>query len=107
MRVVMNALRNLWRRYRAQPRPRRELILLGAALLFAITLLPVVIWLVGQHFLGEYVRSPTGAPTGGPLALLIDFLGGVLSGSPGYWLALLGPYLLINALRLGRYVIKM
>ena len=44
---------------------------------------------------------------GGPLALILDYLGGVLAFSPGHWLVLLGPYLLLLALRGGRAIVKM
>jgi hypothetical protein len=41
------------------------------------------------------------------LALTLDLLGGVFSLSPGHWLVLLGPYLLLAGLRGGRALLKM
>ena len=50
---------------------------------------------------------PSGASaTGGPLALLTDFVSGLLAGSPGHWLVFLGPYLLLLAFRAGRAIWK-
>jgi hypothetical protein len=92
---VSNALVGYWQRYRALPRLQRELVTFGLMLLFALTLLPLAIFLAGQIFLGEYVRDPSGAPIGGFGALWSDYLRGVLSGSLGYWITLLGPWLLL------------
>lgn len=107
MRVVITAIRSGLARLRAQPPLRRELIILGVALLFAVLILPSMIWFAGQFFLGDYIRTPAGAPTGGPMALTLDFLRGVGSLSPGYWLVLLGPYLLFAAYRGSRALLKM
>lgn len=107
MRDVINAIRRGLARLRAQPPLRRELLLLAATLLFAVLILPPLIWLAGQVFLGDYIRAPTGAPIGGPLALTIDFLRGVFQLSPGHWIVLLGPYGLLLALRGGRALVKM
>jgi hypothetical protein len=107
MRDVIKAIRRSLGRLRAQPPLRRELFIFIAALLFAVLILPSLIWIAGQVFLGDYIRDPTGAPLGGPLALTFDFLGGVMSFSPGHWLVLLGPYLLLLALRGGRALLKM
>ena len=68
MRDVINAIRRGLGRLRAQSPLRRELVIFGAALLFAVLVLPSLIWMAGQVFLGDYIRSPTGAPVGGPLA---------------------------------------
>jgi hypothetical protein len=107
MRDVIQAIRRGLARLRAQPPLRREIFILSAALLFAVLILPSLIWTAGQFFLGDYIRSPTGSPTGGPLALTLDLLGGVFSLSPGHWLVLLGPYLLLAGLRGGRALLKM
>jgi hypothetical protein len=107
MRDVIKAIRRGLARLRALPPLRRELLVLGAAVLFAILILPSLIWSAGQIFLGDYIRSPTGTPTGGPLALTLDLLGGVVALSPGYWIVLLGPYLLLLAWRGGRALLKM
>lgn len=107
MRDVIQAISRSLSRWRAQPPLRRELTLLIAALLFAVLVMPPLIWAAGQAFLGDYIRSPTGAPTGGPLALLVDYLAGVAALSPGHWIVLLGPYLLLLALRGARALLKM
>jgi hypothetical protein len=107
MRDVIKAIRRSLGQLRAQPPLRRELAIFIAALLFAVLVLPSLIWIAGQVFLGDYIRSPTGTPTGGPLALTLDFLRGVFSLAPGHWIVLLGPYLLLAALRGGRTLLKM
>jgi len=102
---VSKSLRKAWRGYRALPPLRRELATFGLMLLGALTVLPLAIWGAGRVFLGDYLRDPPGAGatrTGGPLALLTDFVSGVLAGSPGHWLVLLGPWLLLLAFRAGR-----
>ncbi|MEJ0100533.1 MAG: hypothetical protein WDO12_12725 [Pseudomonadota bacterium] len=103
-RPVSKALSNASRRYRSLPTLKRELAAFGMALLFALTILPVGIWCAGRIFLGDYLRDP-GDPAlarhGGPLALIGDYLHGIVTFSPGYWLVLLGPYLLFLALRIG------
>lgn len=106
MRDVIKAIRRGLGRLRSQPPLRRELLVFLAALLFAVLVLPSLIWIAGQVFLGDYIRDPTGAPIGGPLALTVDYLGGVVTLSPGHWLVLLGPYLLLLALRAGRALLK-
>ncbi len=81
---------------------QRELATFGLALLFALTVLPLAIWCAGQVFLGDYLRDPgdTGAARhGGPLALLLDYVRGILDMSPGHWLVLLGPYALVWVFR--------
>jgi len=106
MRAVIATLRQATRSFRAQPPVRRELLLLLVMLLVAVLVLPTLVWLAGHIFLGDYLRSPAGG-TGGPLALTIDFLTGLFSGSLAYWLMLLGPYLLVAAWRLGARLVKM
>jgi hypothetical protein len=96
---VSNALTSSWRRYRALPTLSREAATLGLMILFSLTLLPVAIFIAGQIFLGDYVRDPTGAPAAGFGAFWVDFLRGLGTGSFGYWLVLLGPWLLLLAVR--------
>ena len=77
----------------------------GLAVLVALTVLPLAIWLAGHFFLGDYLRDPVDpgvARHGGPLGLFVDYLRGILTGSPGHWLVLLGPYTLLWAFRIGR-----
>jgi hypothetical protein len=94
---VSKALADSWRRYRALPPLPRELVTFGLMLLVGLTLVPVATYVAGQVFLGDYIRDPSGTPTGGLGALWIDFVRGVFSGSLGYLLALLGPWLLLCA----------
>lgn len=98
---MSNTLTSAWRRYRSLPPLPRELVTFGLLLLVAILILPLVIWGAGQVFLGDYLRDPNpdSGRTGGPLALLVDYLRGVASGSPGHWLVLLGPYFVLLAFR--------
>lgn len=100
---MTNPLTRAWRRHRSLPPLQRELVTFGLLLVVALTILPLAIWGAGQFFLGDYLREPPpGTRTGGPLALIADFIGGVFSGSPGHWFVLLGPYLLLLAFRAGR-----
>lgn len=66
-------------------------------LLVGLTLVPVATYIAGQIFLGDYIRHHSGTPTGGLGSLWIDFVRGAFSGSFGYALALLGPWLLLVA----------
>jgi hypothetical protein len=107
---VSKSIRKAWRGYRTLPPIRRELVTLGLMLIVALTVLPLAIWSAGQLFLGDYLRDPPDPSgvtrTGGPLALLADFIGGILAGSPGHWLVLLGPWLLLLAFRAGRAIAR-
>lgn len=107
MPAMSNPIRNAWQAYLSLTGARRELATLGLCLAVGLILLPVVIWLAGHFFLGEYLRDPSGTPTGGPLALWIDYLKGLAQGSLGYWTALLGPWLLLLALRGSRRFLRM
>jgi len=107
MRAVIASLRQALRRYQSRPPLQRELLLLLLLLLFALLVLPTLVWIAGQIFLGAYLRTPPGDSVGGPLALTMDFIGGLFSGSPGHWLMLLGPYLLVLACRGGWRLVKM
>jgi hypothetical protein len=106
MRAVIAPLSKATRSFRAQPPVRRELLLLLVMLLVAVLILPTLVWLAGHVFLGDYLRSPAGG-TGGPLALTLDFVAGLFSGSVGYWLMLVGPYVLVAAWRVGARLLKM
>lgn len=106
MRAVIESLRQAVRHYQAQPPLRRELLLLAAMLLFAILVLPTLVWFSGQIFLGDYIRTPSGDSTGGPLALTVDFISGLFSASFGHWLMLLGPYMLVACARIGWRMVR-
>jgi hypothetical protein len=99
---VKFAIRQSWNRYRALPPVPRELVTLALCLVFALTVLPLLIWSAGQTFLGEYLRDPSGGRTGGPFALVLDYVRGIASGSLSHWIALLGPYVLLLVLRIFR-----
>ncbi len=103
---MSTALTRAWRSYRSLPTVQRELATLGIMLVIALTVLPLAIWGAGHVFLGDYLRDPAGSRTGGPLALWVDYLGGIVTGSLGYWLVLLGPYLLLWAFRGARLLTK-
>jgi hypothetical protein len=80
-------------RYARLSRAGRELALAGGSLAFGLLVVPVLIWIVGRITLGPYEH-------GGPFALLLDFLVGLGHGSPGFWIAALGPFLLLTLVRL-------
>jgi hypothetical protein len=107
MPPVSFSIRNSWVRYRALPAAPRELVTFGLCLVLALTLLPLCIWTAGHYFLGDYLRDPSGSRIGGVFALLADYVRGVIAGSPGHWIVLLGPYALLVALRLGRALVKL
>jgi hypothetical protein len=104
---VNASIRSLWARYRASTGTTRELFRLAIALAAAVFVLPVLIWMAGQLFLGDYVRDPAGATRGGLGALWLDYLRGLFRGDLGNWLALIGPYVIYTALRLSRWIVKM
>jgi hypothetical protein len=103
---VSNPIGRAWSGYRRLKGSRREIALLCLTLAFSLFVLPLLIWFAGKFFLGEYVRTPSGSPTGGPLALWVDYLRGLASGSLGYWTVLLGPYVILLALRLSGRLLK-
>lgn len=96
---MSNALAEHWRRYRALPSLQRELVTFGLMLLLALSLLPVAIFVAGQLFLGDYIRDPSGSPTGGFGAFWGDYLRGIVTGSFGHWVAFLGPWVLLMGWR--------
>ena len=97
---MRDRIRKAWRGYRGLKGLRRELATLGLGLAAGLILLPPLIYLAGSIFLGDYIRSPSGSPVGGVFALWYDYLRGLFSGSMGYWIALLGPYVLLKWLRI-------
>ncbi len=79
------------------PRARRELLVLGAALLCGVLVMPLLVWVVGNRVLGPYTHGQN--THAGPLALLADFLLGLLHGSAVFWAVALGPLVLLLLLR--------
>jgi hypothetical protein len=80
------------------PRVRRELIMFGAALLFGLIGVPLLIWVGGNRVLGPYVHGQN--LHAGPFALLQDFFQGLLHGSAVFWGVALGPAALLLLVRL-------
>jgi len=80
------------------PHLRRELILYGAALLFGLVVMPLLIWVGGNRVLGPYTHGQNSHA--GPLALLEDFFVGLLHGSTLFWAVALGPALVLVLVRL-------
>lgn len=78
---------------------RGELLLALACLVVGGVLLPCLIFVVGHATLGAYAH-------GSMLALLADFYGGLARASLPFWVVLLGPYVLIQAARLGLRVVR-
>lgn len=83
---------------RSLSRLQRELIVLGAALLFGVLLMPLLIWVAGNRVLGPYTHGQN--PHAGPGALLGDFLTALAHGSVVFWAVALGPAAFLLLLRL-------
>lgn len=75
-----------------RPRLRRELLIVGIALLAGLILLPLLIYAAGQLTLGPYQNGSLGA-------LLKDFYSALIHGSTAAWGVVLGPYLMLSFLR--------
>jgi len=71
---------------------RRELILLAAAFVFGLVAAPPLVWLAGSHALGPYAGGGLGS-------FLAAFYRSLASGTFGYWMIALGPYLIALVLR--------
>jgi len=71
---------------------RRELILLGVALLLGLLIVPVLIDLLGPRALGPYAGGGLGG-------FLEHFYRGLGSGGSGFWIVALGPYVMIWLVR--------
>jgi hypothetical protein len=94
----ITAERRLLERARSLSRAQRELILFGAALIFGVLLMPLLIWVGGNRVLGPYTHGQN--PHAGPFALLADFLIGLWHGSAVFWSVALGPAVFILPVRL-------
>ena len=107
MPAVSNFISKAWRGYRRQKGLAGELATLVIALAFGLVLLPPLVWIGGQVVLGAYVRDPLTGESGGPLALWADYLQALAHGSPGYWLAFAGLYVVYLGVRLTRALLKL
>jgi hypothetical protein len=83
---------------RSLSRAQRELILFGAALVFGVLVMPLLIWVGGNRVLGPYTHGQN--PHAGPFALLADFFIGLWHGSAVFWSVALGPAVFILLVRL-------
>jgi hypothetical protein len=73
---------------------RGELLLAAACLAVGALLMPGLIWIIGRTVLGPYAH-------GSVLALYWDFFGHLAQGAPAFWTIALGPYLLLQFVRIG------
>ncbi len=85
---------------------KRELLLLGAAFAFGLLILPLLIWLAGHFTLGPYTHGDSG-PGYGPLSLYGNYFTELARGQLVYWVAALGPVLLLLILRLWLALLRM
>jgi len=98
MPTPLERLTHLHDAYTGLPRVRRELIILGAALLTGLVVMPFLIWAAGNRVLGPYTHGQN--PRAGPFALLADIFVGLVHGSLVFWVVALGPAVLLWLLRL-------
>jgi|JRYI01.1.fsa_nt_gb hypothetical protein len=70
---------------RSRPWPQREALVLFAALIVGLILLPPAVYYTGHEMLGPYAR-------GGLPQFWGDYLAGLVHGSLPGWLLALGPY---------------
>jgi hypothetical protein len=78
---------------------RRELIILGIALLCGFLLVPLAIWAVGNRILGPYIHLQDPTAGTGPMRLLADYYDGLAHGYVVFWWVGLGPYVLVWLVR--------
>jgi hypothetical protein len=71
---------------------RRELLVLATALAFGVLLMPPLLWLGGPRALGPYAGGGIGA-------IVASFFRGLASGSLGFWIVAVGPYLVVTTIR--------
>jgi hypothetical protein len=84
--------------YGTLPRPRRELVIFGLALLCGLIVMPFLIWFAGSRVLGPYTHGQN--TYAGPFALVADFFSGLAHGSVVFWAVALGPAVLLLLIRL-------
>ena len=78
---------------------RRELIILGIALLCGFLLVPLAIWAVGNRILGPYIHLQDPTAGTGPMRLLADYYDGLAHGYVVFWWVGFGPYVLVWLVR--------
>ncbi len=78
---------------------RRELLILGIALVTGLLLLPLLIWMAGNRILGPYTHTQDPTAGTGPARLLADYFTGLAHGSLIFWCVALGPFVLITLAR--------
>ena len=78
---------------RRHPRLRRELWLLLAGVALGLILMPLAIYIVGVLTLGPYAAGGLGS-------FIADYYRGLFHGSLANWGVVLGPYLLVQFMRL-------
>jgi len=76
---------------------QRELLLLAAALLVGLVLMPFLIWLAGNRVLGPYTHGDN--LHAGPWALFADYVVGLAHGSAVFWMVALGPLAVLLLVR--------
>ncbi len=77
----------------------RELAWCLLALSIGATAMPLLVWGFGQVILGDYAN-------GGPLALWVDFIRGLLRGSLPYLALVVAPYMALWGFRLLRWIAR-
>jgi hypothetical protein len=77
----------------------RELLILGIALACGFTVIPLLIWAVGNRILGPYVHTQDPTAGTGPMRLIADFFVGLAHGSIVFWCVAVGPYILLTVMR--------
>ena len=85
----LERLRHPWQSFATLSRTQRELIVAGVALAVGLLVMPFLIWLAGNRFLGPYTHGDN--PKGGPWALFADYVVGLAHGSAVFWVVALGP----------------
>ena len=85
--------------YFALPRFKFEAMTLGLALLFALLVLPPLIYLPGSYILKPYAN-------GGVFALYLDFFKGLVQLRPSCWIALAGPFAFLSLFRIFRLILR-
>jgi len=95
--ALLERLRHPRQSFDALSRTVREVIVAGAALAVGLFLMPFLVWLAGNRFLGPYTHGDD--PRGGPWALFADYVVGLAHGSAVFWVVALGPLVLLCAIR--------